>query len=43
MEIKFYSTPVMEYLDCEIEGVLCESENEGSSGSYNPYDEEVIW
>ena len=37
METKFYSAPVLEYLDCEVEGVLCQSEN----GSFNPYDEEV--
>ena len=36
---KFYSTPVLEYLDCEIEGVLCESSEEGSFKDY----EEIEW
>ena len=37
--VKFYSTPVLEYLDYEIEGVLCESEEEGSFKDY----EEINW
>lgn len=35
METKMYSAPVLEYLDCENEGVLCQS----GLGSFNPYDE----
>ena len=35
---KFYSTPVLEYLDCENEGVLCES----GEGSFKDY-EEIEW
>lgn len=30
----FYQTPVLEYLDAESEGVLCQS-----GYSFNPYDE----
>lgn len=37
--VKFYSAPVLEYLDCENEGVLCASNNKGS---FNPY-EEIEW
>lgn len=32
---KFYEAPVVEYLDVENEGVLCQS----GFGSFNPYDE----
>jgi len=33
MTNKFYEAPVVEYLDMENEGVLCQS------GSFNPYEE----
>ena len=33
--VKFYSAPAIEFLDCENEGVLCAS----GEGSFNPYEE----
>lgn len=35
-KMKFYSTPVLEYLDCENEGVLCQS------AAYNDYGTEDL-
>ena len=34
--VKFYSAPAIEFIDCESEGVLC------ASGAFLPYEEEIL-
>ena len=36
--VKFYSAPALELIDCESEGILCAS----SEGSFTDYDE-INW
>ena len=35
--VKFYSAPAIEYINCENEGILC------ASGAFENYDDSINW